>query len=134
MSLTCVGLTLVRAIATEDSAVYLHIPTSLPHAMLARAQVLVKGQMGLLVWGMLDFRNFLGGQDADPGDVAGVEREKVPYLRWGRAPEGVLGADRRRVRRNLMRRGRPRYETAYILDQGMFPVLNAALEVRRRRF
>ena len=28
---------------------------------------------------------------------------QVPYLQWGRVSEGVLGGERRRVRRNLMR-------------------------------
>jgi polynucleotide 5'-hydroxyl-kinase GRC3/NOL9 len=54
--------------------------------------------MELPIWGMLDFR------DTDEG-VAGIERGLVSYLQWGRVPEGVVGCDRRRVRRNLMRRG-----------------------------
>ncbi|KAF8164297.1 hypothetical protein BJ912DRAFT_1068415 [Pholiota molesta] len=111
-SSNCVGLALVRGVSPPQRdahgtppARHLQLLTPLPHALLAQARVLVKGEMELPVWGMLDFRNFSGDKDADPGDVAGVEREKVPFLQWGKAPEGVMGAERRRVRRNLMRRG-----------------------------
>ena len=44
---------------------------------------------------MLDFRE-------DEGGVAGVEKGQVPYLQWEKG-EG-LGSERRRVRRNLMRK------------------------------
>jgi polynucleotide 5'-hydroxyl-kinase GRC3/NOL9 len=111
-SSACVGLALVRGVSPPKrdahgtpTTRHLQLLTPLPHALLAQARVLVKGEMELPVWGMLDFRNFSGDKDADPGDVAGVEREKVPFLQWGKAPEGVMGAERRRVRRNLMRRG-----------------------------
>jgi polynucleotide 5'-hydroxyl-kinase GRC3/NOL9 len=117
-SSNCVGLALVRGVSPPVSAeasdgsspfkTYLHILSPLPHALLARSRVLVKGEIELPVWGMLDFRSAAGngGTDAaDPGDVAGVEREKVPFLQWGRAPDGVIGAEKKRVRRNLMRRG-----------------------------
>jgi len=57
---------------------------------------LVKGEIEIPIWGMLDFR-------AQNGDsVAGVEMLKVPYLRWGKT-EG-LGGRKKRVRRNLMRK------------------------------
>ncbi len=108
---TCVGIALVRGVSpprtTETSAVTtnLQMLTPLPHPLLAEARVLVKGEMEIPVWGMLDFRNFNGGKEVDPGDVAGVERDKVPFLLWGKASEGVIGAEKRRVRRNLMRRG-----------------------------
>ena len=99
-SSSCVGIALIRGISPpmhNDGPVprqtYLQLVTPLPHLLLACGRVLVKGEMELPIWGMLDFRsdNF--------GEVAGVEREKVPYLRWGK------GADKKRVRRNLMRRG-----------------------------
>lgn len=108
---TCVGIALVRGVSpprtAETGAVTanLQMLTPLPHPLLAKARVLVKGEMELPVWGMLDFRNFNGGKEVDPGDVAGVERDKVAFLLWGKASEGVMGAEKRRVRRNLMRRG-----------------------------
>lgn len=108
---TCVGIALVRGVSpprtAETGAVTanLQMLTPLPHPLLGKARVLVKGEMELPVWGMLDFRNFNGGKEVDPGDVAGVERDKVAFLLWGKASEGVMGAEKRRVRRNLMRRG-----------------------------
>lgn len=93
---TCHGLALVRSVSADTPA-KLHVLTPLPPALLAvtRPRVLVKGEMELPVWGMLDFRS----EDA----ITGVERAKVPFLRWGKT-EGT-GGERRRVRRNLMRRG-----------------------------
>ncbi|KAI0059362.1 hypothetical protein BV25DRAFT_1860655 [Artomyces pyxidatus] len=92
ISSTCVGLALVRGVSPE----HLHVLTPVPPHLLTTARVLVKGELELPVWGMLDFRT-------ENGDVAGVDRARVPYLRWGKG-EGV-GAERRRVRRNLMRKG-----------------------------
>lgn len=92
----CHGLALIRSVSADTPAT-LHLLTPVPPAVLsaARPRVLVKGEMELPVWGMLDFRS----EDA----VAGVEKAKVPFLRWGKT-EGT-GGERRRVRRNLMRRG-----------------------------
>jgi polynucleotide 5'-hydroxyl-kinase GRC3/NOL9 len=111
-SSNCVGIALIRGISPlirNDPPVptktYLHLLTPLPHSLLACGRVLVKGEMELPVWGMLDFRSFDGGKGVTFGDVAGVERDKVPFLQWGKTPEGAMGADKRRVRRNLMRRG-----------------------------
>lgn len=116
LSSACVGLGLIRGVSpltttSTDSAsteglskTYLQLLTPLPHPLLAECRVLVKGEMELPVWGMLDFRNF-EGKSVDIGDVAGVERDNVPFLQWGKAPDGALGAEKRRVRRNLMRRG-----------------------------
>jgi polynucleotide 5'-hydroxyl-kinase GRC3/NOL9 len=100
---SCVGLGLIRGISTasvstSESTVILHILTPIPPPLIATAQILLKGKMELPIWGMLDLR------DMDEV-VAGVERGRVSYLQWGRVPEGVVGGDRRRVRRNLMRRG-----------------------------
>lgn len=92
---TCLGLALIRSASPTSSQI--HVLCPLPHALLSQGrQVLVKGEMELPIWGMLDFRS-------EGGDVAGVERGKVPYLQWGKG-EGI-GGERRRVRRNLMRRG-----------------------------
>ena len=66
--------------------------------------MLVKGELELPIWGMLDFRTFFkNGQEI--GDVVGVEPENVPYLQWGKGSQRVLGAEKRKIRRNLMRRG-----------------------------
>ncbi|KAI0751744.1 hypothetical protein C8Q80DRAFT_1310391 [Daedaleopsis nitida] len=92
----CVGLALVRAIS--HTSAYAQLLTPVPPRLLASARVLVMGEVQLPVWGMLDYRAL-----DDGGDVAGHERAKVPYLRWGKG-EGA-GGERRRVRRNLMRRG-----------------------------
>lgn len=90
---TCHGLALIRAIS--PSSPHMHILTPVPPAILARCRVIVKGELELPIWGMLDFT------DANEG-VAGVEKGRVPYLQWGKS-EG-LGGERRRVRRNLMRK------------------------------
>lgn len=90
---TCHGLALIRAIS--PSSPHMHILTPVPPAMLARCRMIVKGELELPIWGMLDFT------DANEG-VAGTEKGRVPYLQWGKS-EG-LGGERRRVRRNLMRK------------------------------
>ena len=100
----CLGLGLIRGVSslssTSTSAAAASAPTQLqlltpiPPRLLCTARVLVMGEMQLPVWGMLDFRTL--------DDVAGVEKGRVPYLRWGKG-EGA-GGERRRVRRNLMRR------------------------------
>jgi len=91
-SSNCLGLALIRSL----SATRMQIITPVPPALLGRCRILVKGEIEIPIWGMLDFR-------ADNDDnVAGVEKLKVPYLRWGKT-EG-LGGTKRRVRRNLMRK------------------------------
>ncbi|TBU27745.1 hypothetical protein BD311DRAFT_664935 [Dichomitus squalens] len=92
----CLGLALVRAISPSPSS-RIHLLTPVPSHLLGSARVLVMGELQLPVWGMLDYRTL-----DDGGDIAGYDREKVPYLRWGKG-EGA-GGERRRVRRNLMRR------------------------------
>ncbi|KAJ7644095.1 hypothetical protein FB45DRAFT_896891 [Roridomyces roridus] len=91
----CRGLALIRAVS--PSSPHIHVLTPLPPHLLADCRVLVKGELELPVWGMLDFRA------ENDNEVAGVERSSVPYLQWGKG-EG-LGGERRRVRRNLMRKG-----------------------------
>lgn len=88
----CHGLALIRSMS--PNLPQMHVLTPLPHHLLAKSRVLVKGEMELPIWGMLDFRNEDG--------VAGVEKGKVPYLQWGKG-EGI-GTERRKIRRNLMRR------------------------------
>ncbi|KAI6140917.1 hypothetical protein EDD17DRAFT_1667529 [Pisolithus thermaeus] len=101
----CLGLALIRGVfsssnpsptPSQSSLTHLHILTPLPPSILGHARVLIKGEFELPVWGMLDFR------EGEEGGIAGVERERVPYLQWGKS-EG-LGSQRRRVRRNLMRK------------------------------
>ncbi|KAJ3915295.1 hypothetical protein F5877DRAFT_48865 [Lentinula edodes] len=92
---SAVGLALVRSVAPGGS--HLHLLTPLP---LTGARVLVKGEMEIPIWGMVDFRR-LGGRGANGGE--GDEQRDIPFLQW---EKGVgVGAERRRVRRNLMRKG-----------------------------
>jgi len=93
---TCHGLALIRSISPTSP--HMHVLTPLPPHLLAKCRIVVKGEMELPIWGMLDFR-----VDGESGSVAGVEKSKVPYLQWGKG-EGI-GGERRRVRRNLMRKG-----------------------------
>lgn len=90
----CHGLALVRSVSPDGS--HMHLLTPLPPSLLSKTRVVVKGELELPIWGMLDFR-------AENDEVAGVEKGKVPYLQWGKG-EG-LGGEKRRVRRNLMRKG-----------------------------
>lgn len=96
---TCHGLALIRGISLSlnPRSPHMHLLTPLPTGLLTQTRVLVKGEMELPIWGMLDFR------EDDEGRVAGVEKGRVPYLQWGKG-EGV-GGEKRRVRRNLMRKG-----------------------------
>ena len=93
----CHGLALIRGIPLDPRSPHMHVLTPLPTGLLAQARVFVKGEMELPIWGMLDFR------EDDQGRVAGVEKGQVPYLQWGKG-EGI-GGEKRRVRRNLMRKG-----------------------------
>ena len=77
--------------------IHQYLLTPFPHSLLTSARVLVKGEMELPVWSMLDFRNFDGGKRVNFGDVAGVEQDKGPFLQWGKIPEGAMGADKRGV-------------------------------------
>jgi len=97
-SSSCLGLALIRAISPTSTR--MHILTPLPPGLLGKCRVVVKGELELPIWGMLDFRAM---RRDGSSEVVGTEKTGVPYLQWGKR-EG-LGADRRRVRRNLMRRG-----------------------------
>jgi polynucleotide 5'-hydroxyl-kinase GRC3/NOL9 len=91
---TCHGLALIRSISPTSS--HMHVLTPAPSYVLHKCRIIVKGELELPIWGMLDFRT-------DNEYIAGVEKSKVPYLQWGKG-EGI-GSERKRVRRNLMRRG-----------------------------
>ncbi|KAF9457216.1 hypothetical protein BDZ94DRAFT_1176032 [Collybia nuda] len=103
-SSTCLGLALVRSVSTVSPIIppppghptTFHILSPLPLPLLERSNILVKGEMELPIWGMLDLTDENGG-------VEGGANVGVPYLQWGKG-EG-LGGDKRRIRRNLMRRG-----------------------------
>ncbi|KAI9466644.1 hypothetical protein BJY52DRAFT_1233362 [Lactarius psammicola] len=87
----CLGLGLVRGVSSDGSK--LQLLTPVPSETLGNARILVMGELRLPVWGWLDFRS------AD-GEQAGTD--EVPFLRWGRSTGA--GGERRRVRRNIMRR------------------------------
>lgn len=95
-SSTCLGLALVRGVSSDASKIQLLTPV--PPEMLANARVLVMGELQLPVWGWLDFRSGGGGAEG----VVGPGVVDVPFLRWGRS--AGTGGERRRVRRNIMRR------------------------------
>jgi polynucleotide 5'-hydroxyl-kinase GRC3/NOL9 len=88
---SCLGLALVRGVSSDGSK--LQLLTPVPPETLVDVRVLVMGELRLPVWGWLDFRS-ADGEQADAGDV--------PFLRWGRSTGA--GGERRRVRRNIMRR------------------------------
>ena len=105
---SCLGIALIRSTSaagcssgpspSDLQTLQMHILTPLPPSYLAQAKVVVKGEMELPIWGWLDHR-------VDTASVAGLDQGKMPYLQWGKGPEGAVGSERRRVRRNLMRRG-----------------------------
>jgi len=90
-SSNCIGLALVRGVSNDGSK--LQLLTPVPPQRLANVRILVMGELQLPVWGWLDFRG------AESGAGSGVD---VPFLRWGRS--AGAGGERRRVRRNIMRR------------------------------
>ncbi len=106
----CIGLALVRAVSPAlfpevpqstpqvhvEHPPVLHILTPIPPSLLGLGRCIVKGQLEIPIWGMLDHR------ESDKGRKTAIENE-APYLTW--EPLRGLGADRRRVRRNLLRKG-----------------------------
>ncbi|KAH9999536.1 hypothetical protein BJV77DRAFT_1179556 [Russula vinacea] len=90
-SSNCIGLALVRGVSNDGSK--LQLLTPVPPERLVDVRILVMGELQLPVWGWLDFRTAEGR--ANPG-------VDVPFLRWGRS--AGAGSERRRVRRNIMRR------------------------------
>ncbi|KAG6334274.1 hypothetical protein ID866_4814 [Astraeus odoratus] len=97
-SSNCLGVALVRGVSppSTSSPMHLHVLTPLHPSLLSHTRILIKGELELPIWGMLDFR--VDDQDG----VAGLAKGQVPYLQWGKG-EG-LGSERRRIRRNLMRK------------------------------
>lgn len=73
---------------------------------------MVKGETELPTAGMLDWRRSDQGgkgrdddQDGEERGVCGIEKENVPFLVWGKESEMVVGGGKRKVRRNVGRRG-----------------------------
>lgn len=96
---TCVGLALIRSVRPSSNA--LHILTPAPASHLARVRVLVMGEIQLPIWGMLDYR----AAEEAAGTLAGVDYDKVPFLRWTTSGAAAIhGSRKKRVRRNLMRK------------------------------
>ena len=93
----CLGLALIRGVNASTHTLHLLTPVSLNEFLKCR--VFVKGELELSVWGMLDFR------EGQTEGVAGIKWGKVPYLQMGAREQGAIGGARRRVRKNLMRRG-----------------------------
>lgn len=95
MECSCVGLALIRGISPGGKRLQLLTP-QIPSC----ARAIVKGELEMPVWGMLDHR------EADlSSKVAGTEMSRVPFLRWGRAGDnGAIGGDKRRIRRNILRK------------------------------
>ncbi|KAG6884901.1 hypothetical protein C0993_007358 [Termitomyces sp. T159_Od127] len=91
----CLGLALIRSVSPLEPQTQMHVLTPLPPRLLSACRVIVKGELELPIWGMLDYR-----EEGD--EIAGVESSKVPFLQWGKS--GAIGGERRRIRRNLMRR------------------------------
>ncbi|KAI0031540.1 hypothetical protein K488DRAFT_51871 [Vararia minispora EC-137] len=91
----CLSLALVRAVSPTSRRIHLLTPRP-----VSAAHTLVKGELEIPIWGMLDHTT--SSLDILPG----AEHGNAPYLRWGSArADGVVGGEKRRVRRNLMRKG-----------------------------
>ncbi|KAG8691573.1 Polynucleotide 5'-hydroxyl-kinase grc3 [Ceratobasidium sp. 423] len=85
----CVGLGFVRG----ASATRLHILTPVPASQLRLCQILILGELTMPVWAFLESE---GGT---------VEEGGIPFLQWGKSIAEDAGGERRRIRRNIMRRG-----------------------------
>ncbi|ODN81890.1 hypothetical protein L202_02239 [Cryptococcus amylolentus CBS 6039] len=100
-SSTTLGLALVRSVSASSSGFTLHLLTPLPPHALSRANAIVKnGALELPLPGWLDSR---------PGGVReegmwGRGWDEVPFLEVG-GMVGVVGGERRRFRKNIMRKG-----------------------------
>ncbi|KAL5530791.1 GRC3 [Sanghuangporus sanghuang] len=105
---TCIGLALIRSVSPsliasegqpnrENDVV--HLLTPVPPALIVAtsARCFVKGEIELPVWGMLDYR------ELEHGDPRARKISGVPYLQWSKSE--AIGAERRKVRRNIMRKG-----------------------------
>ncbi|KAH7343973.1 hypothetical protein B0J17DRAFT_714121 [Rhizoctonia solani] len=85
----CVGLGFVRG----ASATHLHLITPVSTSQLRLCRILILGELTMPVWAFLETE---GGA---------IEENGLPFLQWGRSIVEDAGGERRRIRRNIMRRG-----------------------------
>lgn len=92
------GLAIIRAlrvISSEPLKMQLHLISPLPAEILQRAKIIVKnGAMELPLCGMLNWR----------GDAGLADAQEMPFLDASLS-NGAVGGEKRRFRRNLMRKG-----------------------------
>lgn len=98
----CLGLAFIRAASAQGEWLHLVTPES-PH-LFAKCRILVKGELELPVTAMLDYAKGDIEWDETSPRLFGVEQNTVPYLQWQSNVTGA-GASKRRVRRNVQRRG-----------------------------
>jgi len=104
----CLGLGLIRGISTSESGVQFHVLTPVVPTLLARARVIVKGDIDLPIWGYLDHRPDVGNiKEGDAIErICGLPWESTPYLQFNATGRGsIIGGAVKRARRNLMRKG-----------------------------
>lgn len=85
----CLGLAFVRGVS--DTKLQMLTPT--PVHELKHCRIAVLGELNMPVWAFLD-------RDGDETEESGL-----PYLQWGKSIAENAGGERRRIRRNIMRRG-----------------------------
>ncbi|SNX87526.1 uncharacterized protein MEPE_06236 [Melanopsichium pennsylvanicum] len=119
---SCVGLGIVRAIDPDNLKLHLLTPID-PAILVGKQHVgLVKGGLELPVWASLDFEAIKEARESRlhvppldaleslengggmAGFLAGVPRNQVPYLGWPNYGPVHLGLEKKKVRRNLMRK------------------------------
>ena len=98
LSGTCLGLAVIRSI--DSAARQFHILSPLPPQVLARTTVMHKGDIELPTVLLLDYANDSPSEEG----LCGIEWRHVPYLEGRDEVQPGVGAARRRVRRNVMRR------------------------------
>ncbi|CAE6443558.1 unnamed protein product [Rhizoctonia solani] len=85
----CVGLGFIRG----ASATHLHLITPVPTSQLRLCRILILGELTMPVWAFLE------------AEGSAIEENGLPFLQWGRSIAEDAGGERRRIRRNIMRRG-----------------------------
>ncbi|CAE6524732.1 unnamed protein product [Rhizoctonia solani] len=85
----CIGLGFIRG----ASATQLHLLTPVPVSQLRLCRMLVLGELAMPIWAFLE------------PEGSAIEENGLPFLQWGRSIAEDAGGERRRIRRNIMRRG-----------------------------